>query len=99
MLVFKEPEESTAHKVLYYGILFLIIVYMMKLIKYMISKTRTYYSRDGLRLRTNSPGGNRQDEIGKHRKRQRRKRHGRLTAADQWAKEKPCHLTDEEEEE
>ncbi|CAF4854587.1 unnamed protein product [Pieris macdunnoughi] len=96
MLVFKEPEECTAHKILYYGILLLIVVYMSKLIKYITKKASTL-KREDFRFslsRNKDSGGQGLGE--RHRKRQRRKKTVRITT-DQWTRERPCHLEEEDE--
>lgn len=98
MLVFKEPEECTAHKILYYGLLLLIIVYMSKLLKYITKKASTL-KREDFRFpffRNEENGGQGHGEMNKHRKRQRRKKTVRITT-DQWAKERPCHLEEDDE--
>ncbi|CAG4941407.1 unnamed protein product [Colias eurytheme] len=104
MLVYKEPEESLTNKVLYYGILFIITVYMAKFLKFMAGQRLDCpFLREGLRVCNiapnfnpfNKPEGNNEER--KHRKRQRRKRHNIRVLQDQWSSDKPCYIREIED--
>lgn len=101
MLVRKQQDDATTQKIICYGTILLLLLYLMRFIKYV--SNRSYYLEDRRQCHLNhaadpisnlapeahnpnSEGGNGREE---KRSRRRRKRHHKY-ATEQWLPKDPC---------
>ncbi|KAG6451691.1 hypothetical protein O3G_MSEX007298 [Manduca sexta] len=99
MLLKKEPEELLTQKIICYGTVVILLLYLLKFVRYFSKRSTCLESREDLGdpipcARVRRPPRN---EINEERrpKRQRRRRHHRYIP-EHWLPRDPCHNHDGE---
>lgn len=101
MLVSKEPEQCIIQKVFCYGAVMLLILYVLKLIKYFVnSRKHDYYEKANKRTRSYQNLPQKQEpssEEKRGKKRQRRKRQYHCVQEHWLPKHEPCQCREFDE--
>lgn len=104
MLVSREPEECIIQKVFFYGAVMLLILYVLKLIRYFVnSRKLDYYEKANKRTRNSNSHQNLAQKLEpiseekRGRKKQRRKRQYHCVQEHWLPKHEPCQCREFDE--